>query len=480
MRTAAAVTIAVALLASSTPAPAGVRAYVPNLDSGDLYVLDTASLSLVATVPIGNDLFGAAVSPDARRVYVTFASGLTVLEAHSNQIIARVSLGALPGSSGVAITPDGNRIYVTNQLANTVSLVDAATTAVIRTIPVAAAPAGVDVAPDGVSTYVVSIFGNGTDSGTVSIISSISNSVTKVIPVGVAPTGVAVSPDGARAYVTNFFGDDPTRGSNGTVSVLDTGSEEIVGTITVGSGPSVVAVSPDSHTIYVANECGATLPCDSRREIGSVSVIEAGTVTAEIPVGRGAEGLAVTPDGGRVLVTNFCDDNAVNCDSNAGSVSVIDAASKSIVGTIPVGRGPLSWGKFIAPKALPLKCPLGQGFWKVHGSAWRVTSLTLGSQTYTQAELLTLLKTPVGAGRMADASLILADQLIAAKLNIANGSDPTPVGSTITDADALLATFKGKVPYQVTASSTGGQAIVNDASVLDSYNNGTLTPNCVP
>ena len=79
--TAAAVTIAVALLASSTPAPAGVRAYVPNLDSGDLYVLDTASLSLLATVPIGEGNhdglcvdtcpFGAAVSPDATRVYVT-------------------------------------------------------------------------------------------------------------------------------------------------------------------------------------------------------------------------------------------------------------------------------------------------------------------------------------------------------------------------------------------------------------------------
>src|SRR5207249_8754420 len=154
MRTAAAVTVAVAILASSTPVPAGVRAYVPNLDSGDLYVLDTASLSLLATVPIGDDPFGAAVSPDATRVYVTqFASGLTVLDAHANQIIASVSIGAFPGSSGVAITPDGNRVYVTNQLADSVSLIDAATTTVIRTIPVAGEPLGVDVAPDGSSTY---------------------------------------------------------------------------------------------------------------------------------------------------------------------------------------------------------------------------------------------------------------------------------------------------------------------------------------
>lgn len=44
----------------------------------------------------------------------------------------------------------------------------------------------------------------------------------------------------------------------------------------------------------------------------------------------------------------------------------------------------------------------------------------------------------------------------AAKLNLANGSDPTPVASTIVDADALLSGFTGKLPYNVkTPSPTG-------------------------
>jgi len=50
-----------------------------------------------------------------------------------------------------------------------------------------------------------------------------------------------------------------------------------------------------------------------------------------------------------------------------------------------------------------------------------------------------------------DASLILARQLIAAKLNVANGSDPTPIASIITHADALLAGYAGKLPYNVKA-----------------------------
>jgi hypothetical protein len=121
-------------------------------------------------------------------------------------------------------------------------------------------------------------------------------------------------------------------------------------------------------------------------------------------------------------------------------------------------------------------CPLTQGYWKNHPDAWPVTTLTLGSQTYTEAELLAILRTPVRG----DASLILAHQLIAAKLNIANGSDPAPVSATIAGADSLLSGFAGTLPYHVRPSSPTGQAMVDDAVTLDSYNSGQLTPDCAP
>ena len=85
-------------------------------------------------------------------------------------------------------------------------------------------------------------------------------------------------------------------------------------------------------------------------------------------------------------------------------------------------------------------CPLTQGFWKNHSSAWPVTSLILGSQTYTQTELLAILTTP----STGDASLILAKQLIAAKLNRASQTVEVPaVTAAITDADSLLSGFPG-------------------------------------
>jgi hypothetical protein len=123
------------------------------------------------------------------------------------------------------------------------------------------------------------------------------------------------------------------------------------------------------------------------------------------------------------------------------------------------------------------RCPHPQGYWKTNPALWPVTSLTLGSQIYSKTELLSILKSRTTS----DASVILARQLIAAKLNIANGSDPAPVSSTITHADNLLSAFGGnKLPYKVKTSSAIGQMMVNDGTTLGNYNNGLLTPVCSP
>jgi hypothetical protein len=123
-------------------------------------------------------------------------------------------------------------------------------------------------------------------------------------------------------------------------------------------------------------------------------------------------------------------------------------------------------------------CPLGGGYWKNNPSAWPVTTLTLGTVSYTQSELLTILNTPIGTGKNADASLILADQLIAARLSIANGSAGAPINATIATADALLGS--GKLPQKVKASSGLGQQMITLAALLDQYGQGLLTTGCVP
>jgi len=126
------------------------------------------------------------------------------------------------------------------------------------------------------------------------------------------------------------------------------------------------------------------------------------------------------------------------------------------------------------PPPPPLRCPFSHGYWKTHPTAWPVTSLVLGTQTYNQTELLQLLSAP----SKGDASVILARQLIAAKLNLAAGVPAQPIAATVADADQRLSAFAGKLPYQVKPSSKEGKKMIADADKLEDFNSGELMPRC--
>ncbi|HKH63346.1 MAG TPA: hypothetical protein VKA49_21035 [Flavitalea sp.] len=87
-------------------------------------------------------------------------------------------------------------------------------------------------------------------------------------------------------------------------------------------------------------------------------------------------------------------------------------------------------------------CTFTQGYWKTHGpiptgnntNEWDVQSLTLGTVLYTDLQLQSIFDTPTSGNVL----ISLAHQLIAAKLNIANGSDPSAIAATIAAADALI------------------------------------------
>jgi hypothetical protein len=124
-------------------------------------------------------------------------------------------------------------------------------------------------------------------------------------------------------------------------------------------------------------------------------------------------------------------------------------------------------------------CPLTQGFWKNHfPGSWPssviANGLMIGSKTYTANELETNLQTPPKGG---NALVILSHQLIAAKLNILNGSDPTPIAATITQADAAIDGLNINSDF-VSSSSSLGQQMTALSDTLDSYNSGNLTPTC--
>jgi hypothetical protein len=127
------------------------------------------------------------------------------------------------------------------------------------------------------------------------------------------------------------------------------------------------------------------------------------------------------------------------------------------------------------------QCTLTQGYWKTHGIVplgnneytWpdsvKLGGLTLGTVNYNPQQLLDIFNTQAGGNGL----IALAHQLIAAKLNVPNGADPTALGTAIADADALIGGLQvppvgsGYLAPGVTSSLT---------SLLTSYNEGAVGP----
>jgi hypothetical protein len=114
-------------------------------------------------------------------------------------------------------------------------------------------------------------------------------------------------------------------------------------------------------------------------------------------------------------------------------------------------------------------CTYTQGYWRTHPDAWPVTSLTLGTVTYQAAELMAILDNPAQGNGL----VILAHQLIAAKLNIANGADPSAVQQALTDADNMIGALV--VPPIGNGYLPSGQTS-NLTETLMEYNEGTIGP----
>ncbi len=160
--------------------------------------------------------------------------------------------------------------------------------------------------------------------------------------VGVCAALLASAPVFAQfAYIPN--------GVDRTVTVINTAAGTVVTTISLPESdrfPVGVAVNPSGARVYVTNTCDSGLGAFGTtcwiRDAGSVSVINAAsnTVIATIPIPREPVGVAVSPNGSRLYVVNGCGPDCVGSDVQ-GAVSVIDiaagsAAENMVIATIPL------------------------------------------------------------------------------------------------------------------------------------------------
>ena len=134
-------------------------------------------------------------------------------------------------------------------------------------------------------------------------------------------------------------------------------------------------------------------------------------------------------------------------------------------------------------------CPYSQGFWRNHGENdchsgnntdfWPALAfpMAFGSGSLSKADACEIIRLSSAGG---NALRTLARQLIAAKLNIANGSPaPTAVTDAISSANTLIGALDPRTA-SVQANSPAGQQMTTLAGVLDLFNNNLIEPVCTP
>jgi YVTN family beta-propeller protein len=335
--------------------------------------------TVVATIPVGINPAGIAITPDSLYAYVannnnsTSVYSVSVLNLTNNSVVTTISDSSFNQPYSITINASGTKAYVANSNASTVTIIDINTNTVIGTIPGFDGPSGFVITPDGNHAYVnnyggpIAGSGNGT---TVSVVNLNTNLIIDTITVGQAPAALAITPDGAYVYVVNYV--DGNLGT-GTISIIRTSDNSVrANAITDFSGPYAIAITPDGNYAYVTN-----FGSNDFTPVGTtVSVVDinSNAITATILLGIQPAGVAITPNGLFAYVSNYSTlyngAGFTDLTSAQGAVDIIDIQTNTTIAPI-IGVG-------LAPDQIAIS-PNGQFAYVSNYSSDTVTVIALPS-----------------------------------------------------------------------------------------------------
>ncbi len=275
-------------------------------------------------------------------------SNLAFVDPASLQVIARISTGNAPHE--VAVSTNGRIALVANygtgpEPGSTISIIDIAGRKELKRLSLPL------LRPHGTFAIGSHIYFTAEGSRVVARYDVSSGAIDWISGTGANVTHmVVVMPDEKKIYTANIGSD--------SVSVLDLSNAPravALKQIAVGKGPEGIDLSPDAKQIWV-----------SHRGDGALSIIDTSTDTVTQTVTTGtkmANRVKFTLDGKRVLVS----------DPPSNAVLVLDAASHQVVKKIDTEAGPS--GILIAPD--------GKRAFIACSNAGKVQVLDLGSLTIT-------------------------------------------------------------------------------------------------
>ncbi|MBF6414985.1 protein kinase domain-containing protein [Nocardia cyriacigeorgica] len=247
-----------------------------------------------------------AVDPDNRRAYVTGRAGtpVSVIDTATNTVVATIPVG--PNPAGVAVDPARGTLYVTDRDERTVTLTDTGTRAAVASIPVGFDPVSVIVDPDTPTIYVIG-------GSHVSVVDTGTRTVTATIPVDSGTRKAALDPGADTLYVV----------ADTDLTMIDTRTAGVIDSLAIPTydypNPLDVAVDPATHLVYVT-AYGAD-DSDGR----TLSIIDPGTrAVLAAPVADGnALDIAVDPSDHTAYIANYTDVKVVDTQTRA-QIGAID------------------------------------------------------------------------------------------------------------------------------------------------------------
>jgi len=306
-----------------------------------------------AHIEVNDRPLGMVLSPDHRTLAVVTGSNFNSRALHLIDVDSQTLRQTISISNsfvGVGFSPAGDRIYVGGGASNDVKVftraADGTFAATVAIAIARAEPSGLSLSPDGSRLYVALNMTN-----EVAAIDTATNAIVKRIPVGTYPYTTVVSADGSKVYVSNWGGRipgptdvtdgmfpvavDPRTGIpiSGTVSVIDTASNAVIKTIDVGLHPTGLALSPAGDRVYVTNANSDTVSAISTLTDSVVKTLHVGGSDRESLLGSSPNAVTVTPDGRTLYVAN----------ASQNAIAVVDVGARSddaVRGLIPTGWYP--------------------------------------------------------------------------------------------------------------------------------------------
>jgi YVTN family beta-propeller protein len=219
------------------------RVLVTTEGSRSVVVVDVVDGRITTVIPTDQDVSHmVAVTPDGSRAFVAnIGSGtVTVVDLENSSKVGDVVTGE--GAEGVAVTPDGTQVWVTNRAADTVTVLATDSLEEIAFLDCPSFPIRAEATPDGRHVIIT-----GARSGDLSVFTTDPPRRVRMISFdsdaadaegrlfgdrfgdSPVPIGIEIAPDGATAWVALANAD--------RIAVVDLGSWQVTGTLAAGKEP---------------------------------------------------------------------------------------------------------------------------------------------------------------------------------------------------------------------------------------------------